>query len=44
MDVDIKILKKPTISIRLLVNFFAQINKPSEINCLMEYTVSRLPV
>ena len=24
---------------RLLVNFFAQINKPSEIHCLMEYTV-----
>ena len=22
-----------------LVNFFAQINKPSEINCLMKYTV-----
>ena len=39
MDVDIWILKKPTISIRLLVNFFAQINKPSQINCLMKYTV-----
>ena len=41
MDVDqgCEILKKPTISIRLLFNFFAQRNKPSEINCLMKYTV-----
>ena len=36
---DHQTLKKPTISICLLVNFFGQINEPSGINCLMKYTV-----